>query len=83
MRRSAIQGRPVLAKKAERGDRLAAACVVALALDCEGDAPDERIEIERHAMRTQFGTLVLLFMPAPEDLPQLEGKVVPAYVNRL
>jgi hypothetical protein len=37
---------------------------------------NERIEIERHAVRIQFRADALLFMPSPENVPQIAGEVL-------
>src|SRR5271166_226931 len=49
------------------------------------DAPwnrKERIEIERHAMRIHVRARALLFMSAPEDVPQFAGKVLGRLARR-
>src|ERR1039458_1069953 len=106
-------GRPVFGKEAKHRDRIDAApldAAFALALDCEGDAPDrpahapirphpllpgcaeafaqdaprdwnERIEIERHAVRIQLRADSLLFMPPPENVSQISGEVLGGFAR--
>ena len=42
----------------------------------------QRIEIERHPMRIQIGARALLFMPAPEDVPQGAREILGRFARR-
>jgi hypothetical protein len=43
---------------------------------------NERIEVERHAVRILFGSDSLLFTPAPEDVPQFSCEMLGRLARR-